>query len=99
MTAVPALDRLDPLPPLGRFVADLLALEPADGSMQMTAITVAMPVELDVLSGGGRVLALGASPPTQAIETSVLPVFHQLRVTLVADGFDDEPEPSEASDG
>jgi len=95
MTDTTAIDRLEVLPPLGSFIADLLAIDAADDGMAMTAITVAMPVELDILAGGGRVLALGGAPPTQAIETSVLPVFHQLRVTLVADGFDDDPEAGE----
>ena len=103
MIAPSTIDQLDPLPPLGNFLANLLALEPEDGNIRMTAITVSMPVEFDILAGGGQVLALGASPPTQAIETSVLPVFHQLRVTLVADGSDDEVvndvRSSDGSDG
>ena len=70
------------------------ALEPDEGSIWMVEIAIATPVELDVLAGGEQVLALGASPPTQSIETSVLPVFHQLRVTLVCD----EPEEEEAGD-
>ncbi len=85
------IDGLDTLPPLGRFVASLLALD-ADNNdaAHITALTITMPVEFDIFTPGGRVLALGAAPPTQRIETSVLPVFHRLSVTLVADEMEGE---------
>lgn len=86
------IDGLDPLPPLGRFIADLMALEPdaAEQGAMIERLTVEMPIEIDLLAGGDAVLACGASPPTQRIETSILPIFHRLRVTLAA-----EPEASE----
>ncbi len=89
------IDGLDPLPALGRFVADLLSLDPDEDGGHVAALTIAMPVELDALALGDRVLALGASPPTQRIATSVLPVFHGLRITLMADeteGDDADPD-------
>ncbi|NIJ21102.1 hypothetical protein FHS95_002805 [Sphingomonas naasensis] len=78
------IDRLDPLPPLGAFVGELMDLVDPSDPAGLERITVDMPIECDLLSGGGAVLALGASPPTQRIETSLLPVFHRLRVTLAA---------------
>jgi len=93
------IDGLDPLPPLGRFVADLLMIEadmPGQGAL-VEQLTVEMPVEIDLLAGGGTVLACGASPPTQRIETSILPVFHRLRVTLAATTLADE-EADDAGD-
>lgn len=78
------IDRLDPLPPLGAFVGELMdVIDPADPA-GLARITVDMPIECDLLTGGEAVLAFGASPPTQRIETSLLPVFHRLRVTLAA---------------
>ncbi|WP_404338215.1 hypothetical protein AB2M62_04700 [Sphingomonas sp. MMS12-HWE2-04] len=78
------IERLDPLPPLGAFVGELMDVIDPEDPAGLERITVDMPLELDLLSGGGQILALGASPPTQRIETSILPVFHRLRVTLAA---------------
>jgi hypothetical protein len=90
------IDRLDPLPPLGSFIADILALDAADDGAAIASMTIAMPIELDVTNGGGAVLALGASPPTQQIETTILPVFHHLQFTLVADDITEDEEGDDA---
>lgn len=45
-------------------------------------LTFDLPVELDPWYEGGLVTSLGASPPTQIVSTTVMPVFHRLRVTL-----------------
>ena len=79
------IDGLHPLPALGRFMADLLSLDPDNDGGHVSALTITMPVELDVLALGNQVVALGAAPPTQHIATTVLPVFHDLRLTLMAD--------------
>lgn len=79
------IDRLDPLPPLGRFMADILALDDADDGLAIASMTIAMPIELDLTHDRGLVLAIGGAPPTQQIETTVLPVFHHLQFTLMAD--------------
>jgi hypothetical protein len=91
-------DRIDPLPPLGGFVASLLSIEPEEDDFYIQAVTVSTPIELDLLSGGGGVLALGASSSTQSIETSVLPVFHSLRVTLMVDEEGEDIGTGEVSD-
>lgn len=90
------IDRLDPLPPLGSFIADILALDEENDGAAIASMTIAMPIELDVTNGGGTVLALGAAPPTQQIETTILPVFHHLRVTLAADDFTEDEESDDA---
>ena len=93
------IDRLDPLPPLGRFVGDLLALSEAAESGTIERLTIALPIELDVGQSPDGSIKLGASPPTQRIETSILPVFHHLEVTLAADSdTDSDPEPQEPDD-
>lgn len=89
------IDGLDPLPALGRFVADLLSIDADEDGGHVSALTIAMPIELDTLVIGDRILSLGAAPPTQRIATSVLPVFHGLRITLMADateGDDADPD-------
>ena len=83
------IDRLDPLPPLGGFIADMLAVDQDADHAAIAVMTISMPIELDVCNGGGKVFALSASPPTQQIETTILPVFHHLQVTLAADDWEE----------
>jgi hypothetical protein len=40
------------------------------------------PIELQIAAGDAGV-SLAVAPPTQHVETSILPVWHQLRVTVV----------------
>lgn len=51
-------------------------------SMTAKVITMGMPVELDVAVTPSGAIALGATPPMYYLETSVMPVFHQLTLTL-----------------
>lgn len=51
-------------------------------------LTFDLPVELDPWYEGDVVSSLGASPPTQIVATTVMPVFHRLRVTLAEEGID-----------
>lgn len=87
-------DLLDDLPPVdlipfGDFLAGLVALDPQVGDDQMTLWVERMNLELPVELGIGwderGQLAVEASPPTQHLATSVLPVFHQLRVAFARD--------------
>ncbi len=82
-----SLDGLDPLPRLANLVEALVAVEPgADATgFEIASIMVDLPVEVQLGGEGDMVSALGVSPPTQRIETTILPVFHRLRVTLAAD--------------
>ena len=54
----------------------------------MSSIELDLPLELDVESddAAGLVHAVRASPPTQHVRTTVMPVFHRLRVRVVAEG-------------
>ena len=51
--------------------------------VQMTAIEVEIPLELDVTRDDGGELALGSTPPLYMVKTSVLPSFHRMRVRAV----------------
>ncbi len=66
----------------------------APGSMTLEAITLSMPIELDVLATDGGV-SLGSSPPLHFVETSMLPAPHRIRITIVADEelLDEQPQP------
>jgi hypothetical protein len=63
-------------------MVDIDRVQDASQEMHIDELTFDLPVELDPVVADGLVSALGASPPTQIVETSVMPVFHRLRVTL-----------------
>lgn len=76
------------LAPFGDFAADLAVfaetLEDADAgvSLAVDGMTIDLPVELEVLVDGDGRVRLGGEPPTQFTATSVMPVFHRMRITL-----------------
>lgn len=76
------------LPDLGDFVAGLVELEEPDvpeGAVVPTveSITIELPIELTLESAAGGELKTRCGPPTQYTSTSVMPVFHQLRMRIV----------------
>ncbi|UEM21763.1 hypothetical protein JL100_003070 [Skermanella mucosa] len=76
------------LAPFGDFAADLAVfaetLEDADAgvSLAVESMTIDLPVELEVLVDDDGRVRLGGEPPTQVTATSVMPVFHRMRITL-----------------
>ena len=57
--------------------------DPGKGiAMTVERAEINMPVELDVVVGDDGRVELGAIPPLYYVETSVMPVFHQLTLTL-----------------
>lgn len=66
----------------GFFVRDDLSGAEGEGLAELESLTVELPVEIDVGVAGGAV-ETRISPPTQYTETSVMPVFHNLRLRLV----------------
>ncbi len=53
--------------------------------LEVDEIKLNLPVELDVeLDEEGRLVA-GMAPPTQQVETSFMPVFHQIKLTIARD--------------
>jgi hypothetical protein len=68
-----------PLPPLAELVAALADLE-GDVETGLDEIRVGLAVELVV--GGGEDSRVRGSTPTQWTETTVMPVFHRLRLRI-----------------
>ena len=78
------------LPLLRDFVtamADVDRVGDEVSELHVEELTFDLPVELDPWYEDEVVSAVGASPPTQIVATTVMPVFHRLRVTL-AEGED-----------
>jgi hypothetical protein len=95
----------DRLPPLSAFVAELAAAAANDADfdgrelgMYVETLDVDLPFELELVDDGAG-LTLGAAPPTQRTETTVLPVWHRLRVTIVACDAAEGPAGVRGSDG
>lgn len=51
--------------------------------LRVSRIEVETPFELDLRTSQERVSALGSAPPLYRTETTIMPVFHTLRLTLV----------------
>ena len=68
-------------------MVDIDRVQDAGQDMHIDELTFDLPVELEPTVVDGLVSTLGASPPTQIVATTVMPVFHRLRVTL-AEGED-----------
>lgn len=67
--------------------------DPESGyALEISQITVNLPIELDVAPyeedaiafGNSKALALYSSAPTQTVETTILPVLHRMTLTIVA---------------
>jgi hypothetical protein len=52
-------------------------------SMSIESIKLDLPVELDIFTDDNGQVIIGGAPPTQHTETSIMPVFHQLKMTVV----------------
>ena len=80
--SAPVLD--EALLPLGEMIAGFLDLG-AEGArpLRVEEVRLDLPVEVDVgVAEDGRA-RVGAAPPTQRLRTSVMPVFHRMRVTVI----------------
>jgi hypothetical protein len=77
--------------PLHAFVEALaVAAEPivdaqSGAGMFVESLQISMPFELDVHVDDEGHVSLAGSPPTQYTETTILPVFHQLKLRVVAE--------------
>lgn len=59
-----------------------LDLEEEDGAVCIERIELTMPIELATRTEKDGRIALAVAPPTQRLETTVLPVFHTFSLTL-----------------
>lgn len=55
-----------------------------DGALEVSELVIDIPMELQLLDIGDG-LQLHASPPTQKIETTIMPVWHRLSVRYVVE--------------
>lgn len=60
--------------------------------MRVERLSVDLPFELDLNTNGAKP-ALHASPPMQYTETTIMPVFHRIRVTIECDPTDEKEVP------
>ena len=82
----------DRLPSLAQLVISLaeaavLAGAGPEPGLFLSDLRLELPLELDLLDVGGRVV-LDAAPPLQRTETTVMPVWHQVAVHIEADHGD-----------
>jgi hypothetical protein len=80
----------DRLPSLAEFlgeVASAAGVEPEGAGAEQLAVSeikVDLPFELDLVQSDGA-WQLDAAPPTQWIETTVMPVWHRIRLRVTLD--------------
>lgn len=63
-------------------LADLSDSEALNGIVRTTEVALDLPIELEVRYGDDGVLLIDIAPPTQQVETSVMPVFHRLMIQV-----------------
>lgn len=84
------IDPSDRLPSLADFLAELAGAASVDPevageeTLAVSEIKLDLPIELDLLQEQG-VWQLDAAPPTQKIETTVMPVWHRVRLRVRVD--------------
>lgn len=81
------IDLSDRLPGLSEFLAELAgavvvdADSRAEETMWVSEIKIDLPIELNLLEELGA-WQLDAAPPTQKVETTVMPVWHRVRLRV-----------------
>lgn len=79
------------LMPFSQLIHDLVDYnkhleEPILGQvMTVEQVKLNMPVEINIAVDDQGKVTLNGSPPTQRTETTILPVFHQLKLRVVRD--------------
>ena len=89
--AVPLYDEF--LHPFGRLfegIADLdahLADLDAGVAFELDRADVDTPIEVDAVVADDGAVTLTSAPPTQHVETTYMPVFHRVRMTVAVDAL------------
>jgi len=75
--------------PIAQLVEELTnydkqIVDPKTGyAMTLEQVTVDMPIELKVAVNPDGTVKLTGSPPTQLVQTTIMPVFHHMRLRVV----------------
>lgn len=77
------------LVPMSELVNNLVNIHDSylhseDVELIASSLEIEMPIEVDVLAGDEGVI-IGSAPPTQTVETSFMPVFHQVKLIITKD--------------
>ena len=75
---IPFADMVQQLVDYGEPIEDPLS----DRAMTIEKVKVEMPVEFQVLVGNDGKAILKSNAPTQSTATTVMPVFHRLKLTV-----------------
>lgn len=51
-------------------------------SMHIENLQISMPLQLDISADENGEITLGASPPLYYVSTTVMPVFHNIKITV-----------------
>jgi hypothetical protein len=95
------IDTSDRLPALSEFLAELASVASVDAdseieeAVSISEINVDLPFELNLLQESGA-WQLDAAPPTQKIDTTVMPVWHRVRLRVTVDNGERDFEPMES---
>jgi len=65
-------------------MADLTENLDMTGSAQLDEVSLSLPIELEEIVNEDGSVVLNSSPPTQQVETSFMPVFHQMKIKVIA---------------
>ena len=80
---------LHPFSRLFESLADLDAMfvdEELGAAFLLDEAIVELPIELSIGVTDRGTVALASAPPTQHVETTYMPVFHHIRLTVRSDG-------------
>jgi hypothetical protein len=80
---------LHPFSRLFEGIADLdaaLVDEEFGAAFLLDEAIVELPIELSIGVTDQGTVALATAPPTQHVETTYMPVFHQIRLSVRSDG-------------
>ena len=96
-----AIDPADRLPALADFLGAITSgvrIDPDSAEEEtifVREIKIDLPIELNLMQELGE-WQLDAAPPTQKIETTVMPVWHRLRLRVTLDNGERNLEPLES---
>ncbi len=74
------------LGPLSEFILGLVDWPVEEAAMTLDEARLDLPIELAVRIDDDGTVRVEASPPLQQIETTVLPVFHRMKLRVTLNG-------------